>query len=97
MSSLDRGVYVLELGRKICSINPLTSQQRASLTDQQHFRIFRFVANHPNLLKGCLDHLRGRSQPTEEESSSSDLPTARLLGADQEALLEVQNAPEGTS
>ena len=55
------------------------------------------MANDPNPLEGCMDHRRGQSQPTEQKSSSSDLPTARPLGVDHEALSEARNAPIGTS
>ena len=46
LPSSDRGIYIPELGRRICSINQLTHQQCASLTDNQLIQVFSFMANY---------------------------------------------------
>ena len=58
--SSNRGVFILELDCKICSVNQLTPQQFASLTEQLRFQIFSYMANDPNSLEGHLNHCRGR-------------------------------------
>ena len=97
LPSSDRGVFIPELSRKICSVNQLTSQELASLTDQQCFRIFSYMVNDPNPLGGRLDHCPSQRQSTEEESSLSDFPAACPFGANQEASSEAQNALAGTN
>ena len=54
MSSLDRGIYIPELGRRISSINQLTRQQRASLPEDQLISIFSYMANHPSAMGSSL-------------------------------------------
>ena len=88
LPSGDRGVFILELSHKIQSVSQLTPQQLASLIDQQCFQIFSYMANDLTLLEGHLEHRRGRRQLVEEESSSSNLPIACPLRADQEASSE---------
>ena len=56
----------------ISSINQLTSQQRASLIDDQLINIFSYMADHPNTMGSGLSHRGGRCQPIEEENTSSD-------------------------
>ena len=90
--SLDRGVYIPELGRRICSINQLTRQQRASLTEDQLIQVFSFMANFPSALEASLAHRHGWYQPA-EESSSSDHAMAGPSEAEQDTSSEVRNAP----
>ena len=92
--SSDRGVYIPELGRRICSINQLTRQQRASLMDEQCFKIYSFMANYLSTLEASLDH---RCQPAEEESSSSDHVTTSPSRVDKESSFGARNTPAGTS
>ena len=49
------------------------------------------MANYLNPLEGHLEHRRGRRQPTEEESSSTDSPVVQPLEANQEASFEAHN------
>ena len=97
LPSGDRGAFIPELNRKIRSISQLTSQQLASLTDQQRFQILSYMAKDLNPLRGRLDHRHGQCQPMEEESSLTDPPTTRPLGANQEATSKVRNMPAETS
>ena len=95
--SLDRGIYIPELGRRICSINQLTRQQRASLTEDQILQVLSFISNFPSALASSLAHHHGRRQPLEEDSSSSDHSEAGPSGAEQNTTSDVRNAPAGPS
>ena len=95
--SLDRGIYIPELGRRICSINQLTHQQRASLTEDQLLQVLSFMANFPSALESSLVHRHGRCQPVEEDNSLSDHSQAGPLGAEQDIASEVCNALAGPS
>ena len=54
------------------------------------------MANYPSAIEASLDYRRGRRQPTEEESSSSDHAVDGLSGAEQDTSFEVHNALVGT-
>ena len=92
MPSSGQGTYILELSRRISSINQLTRTQRASLTKDQLIAIFSYMANHPSVMGFGLTHRGGLCQPSEEGSSPSD-----QHGADQDISSEMQNAPAGPS
>ena len=96
LPSSDREIYILELGRRICTINQLTCSQHASLTEDQLFQVLSFMANFPSALESNLAHRRGRRQPL-DDSSSSDQSEVDPLGAEQDTGLEVRNAPAGSS
>ena len=59
LPSSDRGIYIPELSRRICSINQLTCQQCASLTEDQLLQMLNFMANFPSALESSLTHRRG--------------------------------------
>ena len=92
MPSSEQWVYILELGRRISSINQLTSDQRASLSNNVIFSIHSYMADHPTVMGSGLTHMGGRRQPSEERSSSSDQGMP-----DRETTPEVRNAPASTS
>ena len=92
MPSSDQGVYIPELGRRISSINQLTRDQHASLSNNVIFNVFSYMADHPTVIGSGLTHRGGRRQPSEERSSSSD--QGRI---DKEGTFEVRNAPTSTS
>ena len=97
LPSSDRGIYIPELGRRICSINRLIRQQRANLTEDQLIQVFNFMANFPSALESNLAHHRGRRQPAEDESSSSNHGEAGPSGVEQDTSSEVRNIPAGLS
>ena len=84
LPSSDQGIYIPELGRRICSINQLTHQQRASLIDEQRFQLYGFMANYPSALEVHMDHRCSRRQPTKEESPSSNHIAAGPSRVDQD-------------
>ena len=95
--SLDRGIYISELGQRICNINQLTRQQRASLTNDQRLQVYNFMTNHPSALEVSSEHRCSQHQPIEEESSSSDHAAVGPSGAKQDTSSEVCNVPAGPS
>ena len=86
LPSSDRGIYIPELGKRICSINQLT---------RQLIQVFSFMVNFPSALEASLAHHHGRCQPVKDESSSSDHTAASPSGANQDTSSEVRNAPMG--
>ena len=97
LPSSNRGIYIPDLGRRMCSINQLTRQQHASLTKDQLIQVFNFMANFPSVLEASFAYHRGRRQPIEEEIPSSDHTAAGPLRAEQDTSSEVRNAPAGPS
>ena len=93
LPSLDRGIYIPKIGRRICSINQLTRQQCASLTENQLIQVFSFMANFPSALEAGLAYHRGQHQPAEEENSSSDHAIVGQLGDEHDTSSEVRNTP----
>ena len=95
LPSSDRGIYIPELGRRICSINQLTRQQRASLTEDQPLQVLSFMANFPSALESSSTHRHGRGQPVEEDNSLSDHSEVSPSGAEQDTTSKVRNVPAG--
>ena len=62
LPSSDRGIYIPELGKRICTINQLTRQQRASLTKDQLLQVLSFMANFLSALESSLAHRPGQLQ-----------------------------------
>ena len=60
MPSSDRGIYIPELGKRIFTMNQLTCQQCASLSEDQLLQVFRFMANFPSMIGASLAHRGGR-------------------------------------
>ena len=97
MPSSERGIYIPKLGRRISTINQLTSQQHASLLEDQLFQVLRFMANFPSVMGANRSHRGGRRQPAEDEGSSLDHNGADPSGAEQDTFSKVCNAPAGPS
>ena len=95
MPSSDQGIYIPELGRRISTINQLTSQQRASLSEDQLLQVLSFMANFPSTMEANLSHPGGRRQPVEDKSSSSDHNGVGPSGPEQDTFLKACNAPTG--
>ena len=66
------GVYVPELGRRISSINQLTLDQRASLSNNVLYSINCYMADQHTEEAASLTHRRGRLQPSEDIDVQSD-------------------------
>ena len=74
------GVYVPELGRRSSSINQLTSDQRASLSNNVLYSINCYMADHRTKEAAGLTHRRGRRQPSEDIDEQFD-QEVRDMGA----------------
>ena len=92
MLSKDQGVYVPELDKRISSTHQLTSDQRASLSNNVLVSINSFMADHPIEAGSGLTHKRGMRQPSEDR----DPPTDQEM-PDQEVTPKVRNAEASTS
>ena len=67
------GVFVPELGRRIRSLDQLTPDQRASLSNNVLFSISRYMADQQSEGSAGITHRRGRRQPSEDNEDLSDL------------------------
>ena len=87
LSSSDQGVYVPELGRRICSLHQLIPDQHASLSNNVLFSINSYMTDHPIEVGSGPTHRRGRRQPSKKKGSPSY----------QEIIPEVRNVEASTS
>ena len=70
--TLGSGVYIPELGRRIKSINQLTLDQHASLSNNVIFSINCYMADQRTEGTAGLTHKRGRRQPSADIDEQSD-------------------------